>query len=91
MTRKFVRGEIVKVNKSLKKRFTISALICNNIGKLGMIKRKYRDQNSKSFLYEVVFSKYTTYRFIFYRKEISHVSSKTKKNEFIAERVAEQL
>jgi hypothetical protein len=90
MTRKFRVGEVVKVNKSLRKRFTISALICRQIEKLGMVKRKYKDLNDKNMLYEVVFSKYTTYRFIFYRKEISHVS-KSKRDEFIAEKVAEQL
>ena len=89
MTKKFRVGEIVKANKSMKNRFVDSALICGNIGKMGIIKRKYQNLHDRRFLYEVEFNQYTTH-FIFFKNEISHVS-KTRKDEFIAERVAVQL
>jgi hypothetical protein len=90
MTKKFRMGEIVRANKSLYNRFPDSALICRNIDKMGIIKHKYKNPHNKRFLYEIDFNQYQTYHFIFFTKEISHVS-KIKKDEFIAEMVAKKL
>jgi hypothetical protein len=90
MTRKFRVGEIVKANKSVRKRFVNSALICRIVGKLGKITSTYSNFNDRHIYYRVVFNKFSGDYFVFYRNEISHIS-KSRKDEFIAERVAEQL